>query len=629
MQSLKFEPDANIYVSLLCAYAKNGDIDSINNQIQQCQSDGNEILPKHYLKIILHLCVNGHSQHIHGLINGIERCYELHQDIINLILQLTMNGFDDAAIELLTTNSFYYADKSMFLERVKAYFSHLIKTKRTAIDQLNCCEKIAETGLGYQAYLTLVRQTAIHGNSDDVLQILRELNKRNVQLTQGFFEPLFPVDEAKAIDLLEILQNEFHFSVNAQFMRDNVMAAFKLNDAAKTVHRLNNVYVSLATSTISVAYECLRRKRLIDAAEVTTNCKIFLQPLLLAFPLIDSLVATRDFDGFTMFVKNIQTNYDVQDRDQASGLLRIRSGAVSHSQSASSKPPVHEAIGKILYDAVSKFPTKERNDVTKRITSNCLLLNVHISKPYADRLRNLLRETASAPVDLLLDLITIGFRNLSPNHRDPNVIDNSDKNLLFIAKEIDNALKSRNIRTIQHVYSKYRNEKLTQRMYISLLIAFKNINSLSEIRDITMKLLETSEVFIIPDLMSLLNKFAKAGDIRTIEEIGMHLSAQQKFGVLYNVALAIAYYESGKTAQLIVAISRQLNEAKNAEDIYYLSKAFPYSNMRDALNRCDFLTTKCKFYLRNKLLKNIVNKHRCLFGLQMKNWPKNLQIITH
>lgn len=608
MPGIGLQPNARTYVSLLCVYGKYGEIQLITEQIQRCKAEGMPISPKSYLDIIYSLCVNGYSQHVHAVIKDIERSYELHQHIINLILQLAMKGLDVAVIDVLTSKSFYYADKSMYLERAKAFIRLLVKTKRPLANQLNNCETVANLGLGHQAYLSLIRATAEHGSTDDTLTVLRGLHKRKVKLTQGYFEHLFPASDAKTIELMRILKEEFDFRLNAKFLRDQVVPHLEMKDTINTVHNFRQVYASQYAASSSVVYECLRRNQLKEAAQLTTLFKAHIPTSIMGFPLISAIKNTKDFSSYSKFIQNIQKNYSQPCLDRV--------------DDANPKPPIAEAIGFILYNTITTFPVDSRPDALQQILPDFISFNIKITSYHAQRIRKALGADLTEQTDTFLRYITIEGEILPANRELASVLGeeksianvstgirtvnwDSDKPINIAVAELNFALKANNVDLLQKVYNNLHcsvTDQLSQSMLISILNVFGNANLLDEAKQIMLQLLRSSKSLVIPNLLGFMHKFGGKGDVESIEEFGKYLTPKQKINVSFNANLAYAYFVCGRGADLLNVFSKQLDDAKSDEEISNLKHSFPGRRLLFVLDRNVFLNQKCKFEFGNLVL---------------------------
>lgn len=64
MQQAGLEPSADTYTTLLCGYAKKGDIDAIAKTLEQCDAKDIQLLDRDYMEVIYSLAVSNHLEHV-------------------------------------------------------------------------------------------------------------------------------------------------------------------------------------------------------------------------------------------------------------------------------------------------------------------------------------------------------------------------------------------------------------------------------------------------------------------------------------------------------------------------------------------------------------------------------------
>jgi leucine-rich PPR motif-containing protein len=64
MQQAGLEPSADTYTTLLCGYAKKGDIDAVTKTLEQCDAKDIQLLDRDYMEVIYSLAVNNHLEHV-------------------------------------------------------------------------------------------------------------------------------------------------------------------------------------------------------------------------------------------------------------------------------------------------------------------------------------------------------------------------------------------------------------------------------------------------------------------------------------------------------------------------------------------------------------------------------------
>ena len=60
MAQAGLEPSSSTYTSLLCGYAKHGDINAINRTLKECEDKEITINDRELLEVAFSLCVNDH-----------------------------------------------------------------------------------------------------------------------------------------------------------------------------------------------------------------------------------------------------------------------------------------------------------------------------------------------------------------------------------------------------------------------------------------------------------------------------------------------------------------------------------------------------------------------------------------
>jgi leucine-rich PPR motif-containing protein len=64
MQQAGLEPSADTYTTLLCGYAKKGDIEAVTKTLEQCDAKDIQLLDRDYMEVVFSLAVNNHLEHV-------------------------------------------------------------------------------------------------------------------------------------------------------------------------------------------------------------------------------------------------------------------------------------------------------------------------------------------------------------------------------------------------------------------------------------------------------------------------------------------------------------------------------------------------------------------------------------
>lgn len=79
MAQAGLELGADTYTTLLCGYARTGDIDTINKTLQECEAKEIYFLDKDYLDIAYSLIANGHEQHVPVVLEKLRKAFGYNQ----------------------------------------------------------------------------------------------------------------------------------------------------------------------------------------------------------------------------------------------------------------------------------------------------------------------------------------------------------------------------------------------------------------------------------------------------------------------------------------------------------------------------------------------------------------------
>lgn len=79
MAQAGLELGADTYTTLLCGYARAGDIEAINKTLQECDSKEIYFLDKDYLDVAYALIVNGHEEHVPLVLEKVRKAFGYNQ----------------------------------------------------------------------------------------------------------------------------------------------------------------------------------------------------------------------------------------------------------------------------------------------------------------------------------------------------------------------------------------------------------------------------------------------------------------------------------------------------------------------------------------------------------------------
>lgn len=140
------EPSAETYATLLCCYAKHGDLESINTTLVECEKNEILLLDKDILDVIYSLTVNGHGDKIDGLLGKFHLSAGFNQDCVNVILRLTNNGYEDVCLKLLRVMPRGNRPDGQPVDVGVFFIRQLVKANRPVEKILSICKILQDEG---------------------------------------------------------------------------------------------------------------------------------------------------------------------------------------------------------------------------------------------------------------------------------------------------------------------------------------------------------------------------------------------------------------------------------------------------------------------------------------------------
>lgn len=182
MQQAGLEPSADTYTTLLCGYARKGDIDSIKSTLDECESKEIFLLDKDYLDIIFSLSTNGHESQVPYLLSKVKKSVGYNQDAINLILRLINCGKEESATEILRTIP-PIEREGQVLPHGNFLIKQMVKAKRPVEKIIAMCNLLEEQNLNHKALLFATEVSLQMADSNLAYPLLKELQNQGVAVS--------------------------------------------------------------------------------------------------------------------------------------------------------------------------------------------------------------------------------------------------------------------------------------------------------------------------------------------------------------------------------------------------------------------------------------------------------------
>lgn len=309
MKQAGLEPTADTYTTLLCSYAKVGDIAAIQTTLDECERNELYLLDKDIFDVIYTLATAGHAGHVDALLPRLRKSAGYNQDAVNLILRLTNKGHERTALAVLKTMPRGSRPDGELTDTGAFFVKQLIRAGRPKDSVLSICQELQDTGMNTKAFLVAIEAAVTGGSVDLSVPLLKQLKLAGQPIRQHYFWPLICAQSTAGsealLDVVRQIQTEFGLSLNGETVRDYLIPNLAERNSDKLIALLRTAGISVSTAVTSTLYTLLTQDRLREAANVATSYNVYYQPGLYRRPLVNALVKTDDVESFVRFVRQM------------------------------------------------------------------------------------------------------------------------------------------------------------------------------------------------------------------------------------------------------------------------------------------------------------------------------------
>lgn len=397
MTQAGLEPSADTYTTLLCGYAKKGDIDSINKTLQECETKEIYLLDKDYLDIIYALATNGHAQHVPIILNKVRRAVGYNQDAVNLILRLINKGQEDSAFLVLQSMVRSTKEDGSTIPVGNFFVKQLVKANRPVEKVIELCNKLQENGL-YERALSLAAETSLQlGNENLAYPLLQELTKSGISVRPHFFWPLIL---AKASDptgrsIVDVLLHmlEFNISPNLETLRDYVIPSLKMK-SSDILALLRDANVSIGMAACALVQALLQKNEIQEAALISSKVAAYYNPDVMRRSLTNAFYKTKDVKSYIKLIRNFYDNLD-------------RLSSIRNEEDQEQTPiDKNEVVGNFILDLAINH--REFVSNIENVLSALIDEGLSISTSAAEKLQDKLGEKMTENISSMLGKLTSG-----------------------------------------------------------------------------------------------------------------------------------------------------------------------------------------------------------------------------
>lgn len=339
MSQAGLEPSADTYTTLLCGYAKKGDIESIKKTLTDCETKDVFLLDKDYLDIVYALGINGHNDYIPVILEKVRKAIGYNQDAINLIYRLINKGCEDSAYLVLLSMPRIQNDDGTLRPTGGFFIKQLVKANRPVEKVLEFCNKLESEDMHPRALITATEISLNLGNEVVAYALLRELQNRKQPVRQHYFWPLLVAkakEDPTGDKVVSVLEEMVKFGINPsqETIRDYVLPNLK-GSSSDILAKLRLANISLGSAASSLVHALLLRGEVDEAAVIASRVKAYYHPDMLKRPLTNAFYRNMSLDSYIKILRAIHDNLG-------------RAEIVTHEEKTSS-----DVVGSFILDLAS------------------------------------------------------------------------------------------------------------------------------------------------------------------------------------------------------------------------------------------------------------------------------------
>lgn len=417
MNQAGLEPSAETYTTLLCGYAKQGDVDAILKTMASCEEKEIYLLDKDVLEVAYALAGNGHGDKVDALLAKLKKSIGYNQDAFNVVLRLTNKGQVDVAFKVLesmvraTNSEGAPSDTGSFFVR------QMVKAQVPFEKIVQVCRTMNDTQMNSRAVLIAIESALQSGATQMVIGLLKEAQKTGLEVRQHYFWPVL-VSAGKSGRMDEVTavlkqMNEFGLAPSGETVRDYIIPNLKEQNPDALMNLLIGAGVSSGQAASSVCYSLLQKNQLKEAATLGHQYKVFLSANLFRKSLVNALGTTNDVDNFIKFLRVIHDSQERKSMWKDKDEVEVAEENQQESALASSKS---EVVGQILNDVVSHFRAN-RLEMLDKVLVGLVQEGLSVSSKQAEYVQEKLGAKMTTEISDLLSKLTAG--DLEPVHREP------------------------------------------------------------------------------------------------------------------------------------------------------------------------------------------------------------------
>lgn len=429
MAQAGLEPSADTYTTLLCGYAKVGNMEKINELINESDQKEIYLLDKDYLDIVYSLAINGHSQFVPDILSKLRKAIGYNQDAINLILRLINKNQDVAAFQVLKTVVRSQRPDGTFMSVGNFFIRQLVKVNSDVGIIVSYSKRLEEEGM-YERGILLATESSLElGKEELAYALIEHLRKEGISIRQHFFWPLI-VSKAHdpsgkgIVEVLEKMQS-FDITPSHETLRDWVLPNLK-GKSSEVLALLRDANISIGAAACGLVTNLLSKNEIAEAATIASSVGAYYVPELIRRPLTSALYASGDINSYISILRQV---YDNMNRKSSYDNRTDTIDGIS-------------IVGSFLIDL--SINQRKFIELIPQVLEKLAEQGLSISTSCAELIESKLGEKMTEQVSDLLARLTSGELNPVPLSKKPSYVPYHQMNVDQLEKLIQN-LDSKNV----------------------------------------------------------------------------------------------------------------------------------------------------------------------------------------
>lgn len=409
------EPTADTYTTLLCGYAKRGDIEAIMKTIEMCEQKELYLLDRDILEVIYSLAVNGHTEHLDTVFGKLRKSIGFNQDAFNMILRLTSKGQVDVAFKILQTMPRNTDSDGNTVEAGNFFVRQMVKAKVPTEKIIKMCETLKANQMNTSALMVAIEASLSTGAVDQLFELLQEAHRGGLEIRQHYFWPVLVAagkqNQNEVVAVLKRMKSEFGLPATGETVRDYVIPHLNEKSPDAIMNLLISAEVSSGQAASSVAYWLLTSGKVAEAAAIASQYRASFSPNLFRKPLMSALASSRDVPSFIKFVRLIRDSFDLNSK-QTEDSDGQQEAAASENRNGDRA----EIVGQMVVDVLDQFKSNSVA-ILSQVLEGLIEEGLSIGNKQAEIIQNRLASEMTTDISDMLSKLTAG--DLEPVFREP------------------------------------------------------------------------------------------------------------------------------------------------------------------------------------------------------------------